>query len=458
MRVGIIAYNYPPYNSIGALRPAGWAQYLPEFDIEPVIVTRHWDRKIAQSCDHVKPSKSKKITEEKEGDATVVRAPFIPNLRDHMILRMGLDHLAAPRKVLSLLYSMLEMITFSGDHHAPIYTAALEYFHKNPCDVLVATGGPFVLFRYADLLSRQLNVPWIADYRDGWTTSQELRHASLFRRMLNGSYFRLAERKHLRTAALITTAAPSYAEPLRKLHSNTPVEIVFNGFDDDEVSRLESSMDLKKRGNITSCRSKKGGRLLSIIYGGTLYRHQPLELFLSGLELFLIKQPNAFVDLKFIGTGYYEEARARIDNYKSIPRCSLRCTQRVDYASFLKELASAHLLLLLSRRDSEWLYAKIFDYLAARRRILLVPRDNGVLSEIIDKTRAGDFADTPPEIAQVLSKAFEELLQHGEVSCNSKGWERFGRRTQTKKMATLLQGVASTNRKEKASLHHTFQD
>ena len=38
----IIAHDYPPYNSVGALRPASWAEYLTKDNIQVTVVSRNW--------------------------------------------------------------------------------------------------------------------------------------------------------------------------------------------------------------------------------------------------------------------------------------------------------------------------------------------------------------------------------------------------------------------------------
>jgi hypothetical protein len=38
----ILAYDFPPYVSVGGLRPYNWFKYLKEFGVEPIVVTRQW--------------------------------------------------------------------------------------------------------------------------------------------------------------------------------------------------------------------------------------------------------------------------------------------------------------------------------------------------------------------------------------------------------------------------------
>ncbi len=458
MRVGILAYSYPPCDSIGAMRPAGWVRYLPEFGIEPIVVTRHWDGNLRSSRDHVEKSSIEEVRVKREGGALIVRAPFIPDVRDRMILRFGLERFAGPRKMLSLILSCSQMATLAWDHHAPVFRAALDHFRKEPCDLLIATGGPFVLFRYAHLLSKKLRIPWIADYRDGWTTSEELSYSSLHRRILQKTFFRLAEKKYLQSAALITTAAPSYAESLAKLHENIPVQVVLNGFDDETVSYLRKdgvlkdsnfALDPSERMSTPESGRPVGDRTLVIFYGGTLYEHQPVERFFDGLDLFVKMRPSARLKVRFVGTGFHEAAGERIRRLTEKAPYSVEIVPRMDYRNFLIGAASAHLLLLLSRKDSGWLNAKIFDYLAVRRRIILVERDGGVLDGIIRETGAGLSGSTPGEIARIVSDAYDALHETGDVVCVSEGWEKYGRRGQTEILANLAVKVGSRFRLEK---------
>mgnify|MGYP001445437583 FL=1 len=55
-KVLILAYDFPPYNSIGAQRPYSWLKYFNEFGFQPIIVTRHWDE-IRDEEDYYKASK-----------------------------------------------------------------------------------------------------------------------------------------------------------------------------------------------------------------------------------------------------------------------------------------------------------------------------------------------------------------------------------------------------------------
>lgn len=158
----LLAYDFPPLNSIGAKRPWSWYRYPPEFGYHPVVVTRQWDESAA----------SKDVVVESDGRSTIIRVPYQPNLRDRMLARFGEQRFSLLRRMLTAYYSIAQYFTFMGDNRAGIYQAASEQLQKHPCHAIIATGEPFVLFRYAKKLGERFNIPWVADYRDGLDTNR----------------------------------------------------------------------------------------------------------------------------------------------------------------------------------------------------------------------------------------------------------------------------------------------
>ena len=101
-KIVILAYDFPPYLSIGAMRPYSWYKYLDKNEWEITVVTRNWDSEIINAIDYVKPSKNKKLAIDVTEEGAIYRLPFKPNLRDKIILKHGLDRFAIIRKLLTL--------------------------------------------------------------------------------------------------------------------------------------------------------------------------------------------------------------------------------------------------------------------------------------------------------------------------------------------------------------------
>jgi hypothetical protein len=205
----ILAYDFPPFNSIGAQRPYSWLKYFREFDLDPIVVTRHWDREITGPDDCNLPSIHTRVTEETNECGKIIRAPFFPSLRDRLISRNDLPTVLV-RKVLSVWQILTEHFISSSDNKRTILEAAQGYLKNNKVDVIIACGEPFVLFRYASELSKEFNTPWIGDYRDGWSTNYRWDDAKLYG-LIQKSVQQRVEQKVVSTATLLTTAAPSFS-------------------------------------------------------------------------------------------------------------------------------------------------------------------------------------------------------------------------------------------------------
>ena len=52
-KVLILAYDFPPYVSVGGLRPHAWYKYLKEFGVEPIVVTRQWENVHGNHLDYI---------------------------------------------------------------------------------------------------------------------------------------------------------------------------------------------------------------------------------------------------------------------------------------------------------------------------------------------------------------------------------------------------------------------
>jgi len=166
-KVLIFAHDFPPLTSIGAMRPESWFNYFKGFGLYPIIVTRNWGSKPNSYLDYYKGSDTN-ITEIEETEkGTIIKAPFRPNLRDRLIVKNKFSFF---RKILSALLEYFKYRTFFADNTRELYHEADKYIENNKIDFILATGEPWVCFRYAHLLSKKYNIPWSSDYRDGWNT------------------------------------------------------------------------------------------------------------------------------------------------------------------------------------------------------------------------------------------------------------------------------------------------
>jgi glycosyltransferase involved in cell wall biosynthesis len=427
-KVLVLAYDFPPLISIGAQRPYSWYKYFAENNIEVTVVTRQWNSNTLLPEDFVKPAGTQTTFEkDSEGLRTIIRTPFAPNLRDRLILKYGLTRFAVIRKLLSFVYSYLEHLLLIFDAKANIYHEADKLLQHEKFDCIIATGEPFILFKYAYLLSEKHHTPWVADYRDGWTTNQGNYTIGGLQKLLL-DFYKSREKKYLSNCQLITTAAPEYAKALQLANPQKRVEVVYNGYDEDAFIDTE---------NIVPPTDK-----FVISYAGIIYPHQNLEMFLKGLELFLDRHPNALnnTQVNFYGLESQPESKQRV--LQLLPHATiLNFTARMPYAEVIKKLKASHIQLLLSAKNANWLNAKVFDYLGTGRPIMLVENDNGILQQMVSMGN-GVALNNITEVAEYLQAEYGKYKQ-GKPSAGlvSSATKQYTRKKQAELFVLLLNGL-----------------
>ena len=60
-RVLILAYDFPPYVSVGGLRPYAWYKYLRECGVYPVVITRQWANRYGNALDYIAAGESDEV-------------------------------------------------------------------------------------------------------------------------------------------------------------------------------------------------------------------------------------------------------------------------------------------------------------------------------------------------------------------------------------------------------------
>jgi hypothetical protein len=180
-KILILAYDFPPYVSVGGLRPYSWYKYLHEYGVHPVVITRQWSNKFGNYLDYIAPGESDDTIVETLNDSTLIKTPYRPNLANKLMIKHGESKFKFIRKLISGFYEISQFILPIGPK-SNLYFEAKKYLSSNKVDVIIATGDPFILFGYASKLSKKFKTPWIADYRDPWSKKQYIHNNHLRQR------------------------------------------------------------------------------------------------------------------------------------------------------------------------------------------------------------------------------------------------------------------------------------
>ena len=415
-KVLILAYDFPPYNSIGAQRPYSWYKYFKEFGLYPIVVTLHWDNHILNPIDYCKASTQRNIQCETDEYGTIYRVPHTPNMRDRLLIQFGTTRFSLLRKILSAWYMFTEYFFSCFDAKHGIFTQADAVCLQHDISYIIASGEPFLLFSYAHKLSKKHSIPWIADYRDGWSTNYN-------NTKIETLFFNKIERKIISTASHITTVSPEFVEQFHAI-SNKQVHLILNGFFED-TPLADIQQDSSQ---------------FVISFAGTLYPYQEIELFAHATTL-LPQEIQKNIYIQWIGLNFYMDQKQRVFTLFSKNASTYIqhiFTPRIPHEKVFELLQKSSVLLLPTSAKHAQLYAKIFDYLRVQRTILLFPSDNGALSHIITHTQSGMICNNSTEIAQALERLYAEWKSKGFVSCNSHNIAQYSRKEQTKKVVEII--------------------
>jgi glycosyltransferase involved in cell wall biosynthesis len=429
----IITYYWPPSGGSGVQRWLKMSKYLPEYGWQPVIYTPE---------DGEYPIIDHSLEKEIAPEVEVLRRPIIEaytlykkflGIKKSDTVKVGFikedDKKKGWKENLSV---WIRGNCFIPDARCwwvkPSVKYLKTYLKEHPVDAIISTGPPHSMHLIAMKLKEQLNIPWIADFRDPWTEIDYYDKLRLTRRSDRKHHD--LEREVLTKADKVVTVAPDGAKRLGRI-GNRNVRVIYNGFDlDDEAT-------------IVATPSEK----FTITYLGVLSKIQNPEHLWETLNE-LVKEDSSFSnDLKINIIGQIDKSVVQ-----SISEQGLN--NHVNYSSYIphNEVSAVHhsstLLLLLLMPDSEprakgLLTGKLFEYMASRRPILCIGPENGDAARIIKETHAGVTVgfENKEKMREVIKDLYQKYLENGLPSNENKGIEKYSRKALAGEYGKLLDRI-----------------
>src|SRR5690554_369994 len=439
-KVLILAYDFPPYVSVGGLRPYNWFKYLKEFGVEPIVITRQWSNAYGNELDYVAPSVSKETLIEEEEYGTVIRAPYFPSKSNRLLLEHGENRHRFFRKSLTAFDEIRQFLWISGPKKQ-LYIAARKYLKENKVDAIVATGEPFVLFSYAQRLSQEFSIPWIADYRDPWSQNKGRQHNALYTR-----WNRYLEQKIVAKASCLITVSEFIKFKLKELFPTQTIHILPNGYD---PSVIEKVADLPQKTTE-----------LTISFIGTIYNWHPWQSFLEQFSIFLESNPEAKIKLNFYGINISHEVNTFIQPFPRKTQEAIHIFPKIPNQELLERLSKENVMLLFNYYSFQG--TKIYDYIGLKRKIILcyandpkafalkdkyysIEEMEGVSqqlqADLLQKTNAGVIVEDESHLQEVFKELVAEFKEKGRIDCNSVGSENYFRKIQVEKLAEIIKSI-----------------
>jgi len=423
-RILLISWYFPPANDVAALRLGKMVEYFRKsgWDITVLTAKRtHQDMSLPISV----PADVMVRTE--WVDSNQLMLPWRLGSRNRDNTKRSPVGMGRTRPVGEFFTNLVRIPDQQNGWMPYAIRAGKRIIKQHPVDLIYASGPPFSTFFIARALGKKFSIPWVAEYRDGW--SRYVYAPKPEWRQLIDTYL---EGRVSSTAAAIVAVSEPWAAFYRERFLR-PTIAVYNGFDPDSLPPRSPQ------------RPAQGARL-SITYMGSLYGglRDPSILYeaikRSGLS------PH---DLQI---RYYGPTPAEIfplsEKLGVSDFVSLR--ERVPYRLSLETQRHSDVLLLLqSPEDPRNVPAKIFEYLALCRPILGLGLDDGIL---IRERRAGIYISDPNVIAVQLKNWVEEKRKTGMIAdlplSTGAGLEQS---VQFKQLSEFLHGLIENARSSKTA-------
>ena len=299
-----------------------------------------------------------------------------------------------------------------------------NYLKEHPVDAIISTGPPHSMHLIALKLNKDLNIPWIADFRDPWTEIDFYDELHLTR-WADRKQHKL-EREVLTQADKVVTVSWDWARGLGRL-GNRNVRVIQNGYDWDCDSNKERA-PLSDEFTLTHLGVIAPSRNAPVLWRTLQELKNGIEGFGKDLRIKLVGQVDQSVIKNLTSCGLIENTEI----IAQVPH---------DEVKRLQEASQVLLLLVNDTPNAKGiLTGKLYEYLASGRPILAIGPENGDAARLIQETHAGvtvGFEDKD-KMKEVVKDFYQKYLNHNLPDNMSSSIEKYSRKAFAKAYVSLL--------------------
>lgn len=419
----IITYYWPPAGGPGVQRWLKFVKYLPEFNIQPIVY-------IPENPTY--PIIDNGLVSEVSDQAIILKnkitepygfASFFSKNKTKKI-SSGIISNQKKQSFIEKAFLWIRGNIFIPDARLlwvkPSVTYLTKYIEENQIDTIVTSGPPHSLHLIGLQLKKDLNIKWLADFRDPWTTIGY--HKALKLSSFAKKKHKALEKAVLNAADTIIVTSKTTKTEFQAITSK-PIEVITNGYDIEKITKqpLDEKFTLAHIGSFLSERN-------------------PILLWEALQEL--VAENSDFkkdFELKLIGATSQEVldtiAEFKLSNY----------VQNLGYVSH--EEAVAHqrksqvlLLIEIDSKDTKSIIpGKLFEYMVSERPIIAIGPQDSDFAEIITSTNTGVFFTyhQKEKLKATLLKYFQEY-QTQSLKVHAVGLQQYSRKSLTEKLSQLI--------------------
>ena len=422
-KVLIITYYWPPAGGPGVQRWLKFIKYLPEFDIEPIVY-------IPKNPNY--PIIDESLVDEIPNDLTIIRQPIVEPYKlaskiskgQSDTISKGIIPDTKKQSVVERLMLFVRGNFFIPDARKkwvkPSVNYLSTYIRDYNIDTIITTGPPHSLHLIGEQLKSRLDIKWIADFRDPWTTIGY--HKKLKLLPMAKKKHKFLESKVLNAANTIVVTSNNTKQNFLSL-TEKPIEVITNGYDYESVGNVE--LDAK----------------FSLAHIGSLLSDRNPEVLWKVLEELMTNNKifASMLQLNFVGAVSKDVLRS-LEEHKLSQYVNL--IGYVPHAEAVKHHRKSQVLLLIEIDSEETkciIPGKLFEYMVSNRPILAIGPEGSDVHDILRTTNTGNYFlySDHDAIKEAILDMFQ-AFRSSELKSNGIGLQQYSRKSLTKKLAELI--------------------
>ena len=389
-KILIIYPHFPPSNLAGVHRARLFAQHLPSFGWEPVIVTVHedfYEEKLDRNLEKLLPA-----------DLRIEKVNAKPLSKKRMIGDIGLRGFM------------------------PLYKKAKQLIKEEHFDFLYIPIPSFYCALLGRMLHRSTKIKYGIDYIDPWVHNFPGSNKVFSRHWFSTKLAKFLEPIAIKNASLITGVSEGYYIPV--LERNPHLKKVVNGAmpygGEKRDHEMLSSLNLRPY-----LFQKKNDKLQFVYAGAMLPKaYQLLEKIFEVIS----KNKSLFAETEFhfIGTGYLANdehsynIKPLAEKYNLWQSIVFEYPARIAYLDVLTHLDIADAVFILGSTEPHYTPSKTYQAILAAKPIMAVLHKESSAVEVIRKSNSGVVLDFNGE-AEIdkISTDFISVFQSFKIFKNS---------------------------------------
>jgi len=417
-KILIISPHFPPSNLAGVHRSRLFAQHLPAFGWEPVILTV--DEKYY----------------EEEPDWNLVK--LLP--KGLRIEKTSAFKITKPRLVGDIgLRAFFQL-----------YKKAKEIIIKDKIEFLYIPVPSFYMALLGRWLHKTTGIKYGIDYIDPWVHNFPGSNKLLSRHWWSTKIAGFLEPFAVKNASLITGVAEAYYIPMLERNPHLKTKVVSGAMPyGGEV--LDHAM--VKTLNIKPWLFEKNKNKIQLVYAGAMLpkAYKPLEKIMESI----VANPKLFNDTEFhfIGTGKTPgdengfNIKTLAEKYGLWQKVIFEYPKRIPYLDVLVHLDMADGIFILGSTEPHYTPSKVYQGVLSGKPILAVLHKDSTAALVIEQSKTGIVLGIDENNLEIIkdkfANAFQQFLSMAKdydvTLTNVEAFDNYSARNVTKKLAALLE-------------------